>query len=221
MRIVTEPEAKAILARAGVPVPPGAAAGSPEEALEVARGIGYPVVLKAVSPDIVHKTDAGAVVLNIPNPDALAEAYHQLTARLRTEPAMRLTAVLVECMMPPGTELIVGARQDSQFGPVVVVGLGGIYVEVLRDVACRVAPLDRTDAREMWQELKGAPLLTGARGRPRLDTDALEDLLLAVSRLAVDRPQMVELDLNPVLLYTSEVVAVDARMILYESEGLP
>jgi acyl-CoA synthetase (NDP forming) len=214
MRVLSEPEAKRILSQAGVCVPPGAVSGSLEEALDVAREVGYPIVLKAVSPDILHKTEAGAVVLNLSGPEALAEAYRRLIDRLRARPVVNFAEVLVERMMPSGTEMIIGARRDPQFGPVIMVGSGGIFVEVLRDVACRVAPVDRTDAKEMWQELRAAPILTGARGQEPLDTDSLEELLVTVSRLATNHGGLIEMDLNPVLLYPTGVVVVDARILV-------
>lgn len=215
-----ERESKALLAHCGIPVAKGKAAADPEQALQAARDIGYPVVLKADAPRIRHKTEAGAVRLNITGDDELAAAFEAVTTGARQHsPGAEIRGVLVEEMLPPGTEMIVGALRDPVFGPTVMVGLGGIFVEALEDVAFRVAPITRRDARDMLAELKGGRILQGLRGRPAADIDAVIDVLLKVSALAVDfQDEIAEIDINPLLVYPvgQGVRAADALVVKKE-----
>jgi acyl-CoA synthetase (NDP forming) len=192
-----------------------------EEAIRAAEELGGPVALKIESPAIRHKTEIGALRLDVRAPDEVGQAYDELSARARAHaPQVEILGVLVQEMIRDGTEVVVGVHQDPQFGPVVMVGLGGIFVEVLGDVAFRAAPLGREDAEEMLGELRGRRLLEGARGRPPADVPALIDVLLAVSRLAVDGDgQVAELDINPLLLLPRGrgAVAVDALTVLAEA----
>jgi acetyltransferase len=193
--------ARPVLEAYGLTLTRARLAAGREEAAAAARELGYPVGLKVVSSDILHKTDVGGVAGAIANEAALIDAYDRLLGRVRRlAPRARLAGVEVVEWVPGGVEMVVGMTRDPQFGPVVMAGLGGIFVEVLADVAFRVAPLGADDAREMLRELKGYPILAGVRGRPGADVAALEEVILRVARLAVDLPEVVELDLNPVLV---------------------
>ncbi|MFQ5846964.1 MAG: acetate--CoA ligase family protein [Candidatus Methylomirabilales bacterium] len=213
-RNLLEPEAYELLAYYDVSVPPHRYVTSAEEAEAAAADIGYPVVAKIVSPDIVHKTEAGGVLLNLNDGAQIREAYQEITTRARQGSAA-VHGVLISRMAPPGTEVIVGLTQDSQFGPVVMFGLGGAFVEVYQDVSFRLVPLTKRDAAAMIQEVKALPILQGVRGgRPR-DLRALTDLLLKVSQIAEENLEIAEMDLNPVLVYEKGLSVVDARVLLH------
>jgi len=214
-RWLPEPEALRLLATYDLPVIPHRLARSADEAAAAAQDLGGPVALKIVSADILHKSDVGGVVLNVPTPAEAAGAYTAILNRL-TPPASRLTihGVLVARMAAPGTEVILGMLRDPQFGPAVMAGLGGIFVELYKDVAFRLPPLTPATARAMWMELKAAPLLTGYRGQPPRDLDALATCACAVARIAADHPEIHEMDLNPVLAYERGCVIVDAKILV-------
>jgi acetate---CoA ligase (ADP-forming) len=199
---VAEHEAKSVLARYGIPVTAEALAKSAREAAAIARRIGYPVALKVQSPDIPHKTEAGAVRLAISDEAGLARAYDEVLANARAyAPEAAIEGVLVQEMVTGGTEAILGVTNDPLFGPAVMFGLGGIFAEVLKDVAFRLAPVTPSVARGMIAEIKGYPVLAGARGRPPADVDALADAIVRLSALAVDlRGQVAELDVNPLFV---------------------
>ena len=211
-----EPEAKALLRPYGIPFPREIHADSEDAAVAAAAEIGGPVVLKIVSEDVVHKSDAGGVRIGLSGPAAVRDAHRGILDSVRRHaPDARIQGMLVVEMAPEnGEECIIGGLRDPVFGPVVMFGLGGIFVEVLRDVVFRVAPLDGRDAEEMIDEIAGAPLLRGVRGRPPLDRAALKDALLQVSRLLCEHPEIAELDLNPVRLYPKGLLALDARVRL-------
>lgn len=214
-RWLPEPEALRLLATYDLPVIPHRLARSADEAAAAAQDLGGPVALKIVSADILHKSDVGGVVLNVPTPAEAAAAYTAILNRL-TPHASRLTihGVLVARMAAPGTEVILGMLRDPQFGPAVMAGLGGIFVELYKDVAFRLPPLTPAAARAMWMELKAAPLLTGYRGQPPRDLDALATCACAVARIAADHPEIHEMDLNPVLAYERGCVIVDAKILV-------
>jgi acyl-CoA synthetase (NDP forming) len=199
---VAEYRAKRILARYGIPVTREELATSREEALAAARRIGYPVALKVQSPDISHKTEAGAVRLGIANEEELAAAYEAVLASARAhDERARIEGVLVQEMVSGGVEAILGVTNDPLFGPAVMFGLGGIFTEVLRDVSFRIAPVSASAAREMIEEIRGYPLLAGARGRPRADCAALAEAIVRLSALALDlRDALAELDVNPLFV---------------------
>jgi len=211
-----EPEAKTVCAEYGIPVPRFRVAASPEEAVEFAEEIGYPVVLKVVSPDVIHKSDVGGVLLNVMDADGVREGFKRILDTVRGHvPEARILGVLVEEMAPKGiTEVIVGAIKDPQFGPTLMFGLGGVFVEVLRDVTFRVAPIDEEEAREMIKEIRAYPILTGYRGQPPADLDAIVRILVGASRLVMDHPEVKEMDLNPIIVYAEGAKTVDARIIL-------
>ncbi len=218
--LLTEVEAKALLGSAGVAVAPAKLAQTREEAAALAREIGFPVVLKICSPDVVHKSDTGGVKLNLRSVEEVQTAFDAITTSIReAEPSAVIDGVSVQPMAKPGVEVIVGLTTDPQFGQTLMFGLGGVAVEVLKDVAFRLAPLTQSDASSMIREIRSLPLLTGHRSQPAVDLAALERLLLQVSALAIAHPEIKELDLNPVFAYPDSCVAVDARIALH-AEGV-
>lgn len=215
---LTELEAKILVGDAGIPVTVPHLATSPQQATSLAQEIGFPVVLKVESPDIVHKSDVGGVVLSIDSPDQVSVAFASIMDSVTREaPNATVRGISVQRMAPPGIEVIIGVSTDPQFGHVVMFGLGGILVEMLRDVSFRVVPITSRDAHQMVREVKGYRLLQGFRGQPPADLDALREALVGVSRLVEENPEIMEMDLNPVLAYPDGIVAVDARTILSPS----
>jgi acetate---CoA ligase (ADP-forming) len=215
--VLTEAEAKALLARYGVPLPPEALVTNADEAVAAAAHIGGPVALKVQSPDITHKTEAGAVALGVAGEAAVREAYQRVLASGQSaHPDANIHGVLVQAMAPPGQEMILGVTRDQTFGPVLMVGLGGIHVEVLRDTAFAPVPIGREEALSLLGELKGAPLLDGVRGAPPADRAALAELIATLSRFAADHADLIEeIDLNPVIVHPQDqgLSVVDALII--------
>jgi len=211
-----EPEAKAICAEYGIPVPRGRVAKTADEAVKIAEEIGYPVVLKIVSPDVLHKSDVGGVLLNVSDADGVREGFKRILDTVRSHvPNARVLGILVEEMAPKGVaEVIVGAIKDLQFGPTLMFGLGGVFVEILKDVTFRIAPIEERDAYEMISEIKAYPILKGYRGQPPADVDAIARILLSASKLVVEHPEVKEMDLNPIIVYEKGARTVDARIIL-------
>lgn len=210
-------EALSLIAAKGLDCTAFALAESPGSASEIAQKQGFPVALKVSSPDIVHKSDAGGVQLNLDTPEAVEKAYGELLARVKNScPQAKIDGVLVNKMAPAGQEVIIGMNRDPQFGPIMLFGLGGVLVEIFRDVALHHPPLSREDALEMIQQIKGYPVLAGYRGQPPVDTNALADCLLAVAQLAEENPKIVEIDLNPVFAYPQGALVADARIIMKE-----
>jgi acyl-CoA synthetase (NDP forming) len=213
-------EARQICRLHGIPVPESYIAKNVEEAVKMGSQIGFPLALKVVSPQILHKTDVGGVALNIDSEDVLRDAYQKLITKVaRNKPEAQILGVLVEKMMPPATEVIVGGIRDSQFGPAVMFGMGGIFAEVYEDVAFRVAPLDKMDALSLMNEIKGSKILKGFRGEPAADTDAIIKVLLNVSGLMTEHNSISQLDLNPVIVYSDSACAVDSRIIMEQHKG--
>ena len=172
-----------------------------EEAIAAAQKIGYPVVMKIVSPDILHKTDVGGVRLGIENDQQVEEAFFEITAQSQQySPHAAILGVSVQEMVKGGKEVILGMSKDVQFGPLIMFGLGGIYVEVLKDVSFRIAPLSVEDADQMIREINAYPLLRGTRGEKPTDIAALSESLLRLSQLVTDNPEILELDINPLLV---------------------
>ena len=199
----------------GIPVTVFKVALNEDEAVKCADEIGYPVVLKIVSPDIIHKSDAGGVIVNLKNSAEVSEAYRKILENVGKYNAnAKIVGVLVQEMAPQSTETIVGAIKDPQFGQTLMFGLGGIFVEIFKDVSFRIAPITPDDAKEMITELKAYPLLKGFRNTPPADIDALVNILCNTSRLVMDHPEIKELDLNPVIAYQKGAKTVDARIIL-------
>ena len=215
--VLPEHTARGLLEAYGIRFPPAALATTVDEAVGAACRIGYPVVLKVQSSEIVHKTDVGGVALGIASASALRSAWERVERSVRTAaPAARIEGLEVEAQVPPGKEVLVGIQRDPSFGPIVVFGMGGIYVEALRDVSFRLAPMRPLSAQHMIREVRGYRLLQGIRGEPPSDLEALAEVIERVSQLAVDRPEIVELDLNPLIVGAvgSGAVAVDARIVL-------
>lgn len=213
--LLTEIESKELLKAAKIPVVETKLATSKTEAVELARKMGFPVVMKIVSPDVVHKSDAGGVKLNIQNATQVGRAYSEILAGVKKHyPKAKIVGITVQKMAKQGIEVIIGMTKDAQFGPVIMFGLGGILVEVLKDVSFRIVPMTRRDAAEMITEIKGFPILKGYRGQDPADVPFLEELIVKVSDFVDKNPEIKELDLNPVFAYKSGALAVDARIIL-------
>ena len=215
--LLSEVESKQLLEEAGIPVVTTRLATSREEAVRIAEEIGLPAVLKVISPDITHKSDVGGVKIGLETADQVSSAYDSIMSSSRAAaPTASIEGVSVQSMAEPGVEVIVGATRDPQFGHVVMFGLGGVLVEMLRDVSMRLVPVEQRDARAMIREIKGLPLLQGYRQYPPCDLDSLEEVILGLSRFLEEHPEVRELDLNPVLCYPKGLVAVDARVVLEE-----
>jgi len=213
--ILTEFESKKILKQIGIPVVETKLAKTQKEAVSFSQKIGFPVALKIISPDVIHKTDSGGVKLGLKNVSEVRKAYHEILEAVRKQyPDAVIHGVSVQKMVRPGTEVIIGTSKDPQFGPVIMFGLGGIFVEVLKDVAFRIIPIDRRDAQEMVKEIKGYPLLQGYRGKEPANITVLVEMILKISNLIHKNPQIKGLELNPIFAYKDSAVAVDARIIL-------
>jgi acyl-CoA synthetase (NDP forming) len=213
--VLTEIESKELIAAIGIPVVEARLATTKAEAVACSRDIGFPVVLKVVSPDIIHKSDAGGVVLGLKNESQVRSAYAKVMATAqRANPGARIHGVSVQRMAQPGAEVIVGMFKDAQFGPVLMFGLGGVFVEILKDVAFGIVPVLPRDASRMINEIKGAALLRGYRGQAPADLAALEAILLRLSDFVERTPEIKEVDLNPIFAFRDGAVAVDARVIL-------
>ncbi len=216
-RHLWEDEAKYLCSLYGIPVAKSKVAKSEEEALKLAHEIGYPIVMKIVSPDILHKSDVGGVVVGVKDDDELIKSYRQIMDNVKKRvPNARIMGILIQECAPQGLEVIVGAVKDPFFGHAVMFGLGGIFVEVLKDVTFRITPISREEAEEMVREIKAYPVLEGVRGVSPRDIDALIDIITKVSKLLEYHPEIVEMDLNPIMLYEKGKGAkvIDARILL-------
>ncbi len=215
---IGDAESREILQAYGLPIPASELAGDEQQAARIAQQLGYPVALKIASPDILHKTDVGGVKLNLNSADEVRDAFELLVYRAkRYLPEARIWGCLVQKMAPSGgLEVLVGMNRDPQFGPLVTFGLGGIYVEILRDVTFRVAPFSIQEAWQMLDEIRAAPLLDGVRGRAAFDKAALVDALQRVGQLVQDFPEIAELDINPLMVYPERegIIAIDMRLVL-------
>jgi acyl-CoA synthetase (NDP forming) len=210
-----ENEAKNVCIEYDIPVTQLKIAKSAEEAEKYSKEIGYPVVFKILSPDVIHKFDVGGVILGINSQEEAKIAYNQILENVKThKPDAKIYGILVQEMAPPATEVIVGAIKDPQFGPTIMFGLGGTFVEVMKDVSFRIAPITEEDAKEMITEIKAYPILQGFRGQSPRDLKEIIKILLNTSRLVMDHIEIKELDLNPVMVYSKGAKTVDARIIL-------
>lgn len=210
-------EARAILEAYQIPLPPSAVARTADEAVQYAEEFGYPVVLKIASPDILHKTDIGGVKLNLNSDSDVRDAFDLIMYRAaRHMPNATLWGCQVQKMVKRGREVIIGVNRDPQFGPLIMVGLGGVYVEAFKDVTFRVAPIDRREAMEMLTEIKSYTLLRGVRGEKPADLEGVVDTLVRISQLVTDFPEIVELDINPLLVYPvgEGVLGLDMRLAM-------
>ncbi len=193
---------------------------TPEEAAEKAEKIGFPVVLKIVSPEISHKSDVGGVIVGVTNKEEALQAAKKILENVsKHAPKARITGLLVQKMAPKGLEVIIGGLRDNIFGPVVMFGLGGIFVEVLKDVSFRIAPITVEDALEMMSEIRSAKLLEGYRGQPPANKEELARIITAVASLLEENPEVSSIDLNPVIAYPDKALVVDARIILSETSS--
>lgn len=210
-----DPEAKRICREYDIPTPPFRTVTSLQAALSASRHLGFPVALKAVSPDIVHKTEAGCVTLDIKSSSQLGFAYRKIlkNARRHSRDETHL-AMLVEKMVPPGIEVIIGGLKDPQFGHALMFGLGGTFVEVFEDISFRIIPLKARDAVQMIKEVKAYRILRGYRGQPAADEKSLVRVLLSSSRLLEEHPEISQMDLNPAIAYQKGITVVDARISL-------
>jgi acetate---CoA ligase (ADP-forming) len=214
---LTEFQGKALLAMLGIAVPAGALARDPDNAREIAKQVGYPVVLKAQAAALAHKSDAGGVVLNIANDPALMRAWDGIAADVRkSQPGLPLDGMLVEAMAPPGLELVVGARREKSWGPILTVGLGGIWIEALHDIRILPAAIDRDGIIDELQKLKGAALLRGGRGTPAADLDAVADCVLRLGALIRGDARITEIEINPLRVYPKGALALDVLMHVAE-----
>ena len=213
--ILTEFESKRILKQAGIPVVETRLAKTQREAVSLSRKMGFPVALKIASPDVIHKSDSGGVKLSLNNAAEVKKGYDEILKKVKKQyPQAAVHGISVQKMARPGTEVIIGTSQDSQFGHVIMFGLGGIFVEILKDVSFRVIPVEARDAQEMIQEIKGYPLLKGYRGKEPASITALVEIILKISKFIEQNSQVKELDLNPIFAYRDKAVAVDARIVL-------
>jgi len=213
--VLTEFESKELLRKAGIPVIETKLVKSKQEAISVSKELGFPVVLKIASPDVVHKSDSGGVKLGIANATQAGKAYSEIMLSIKQRyPSAIIHGLTVQKMAPPGIQVIVGMNKDPQFGPVLMFGLGGILVELLKDVSFRIVPVTKRDAAEMIREIKGYPLLEGYRGQEPANIDALQDIIVRVSQFVERTPEIKELDLNPIFAYRDKAVSVDARIVL-------
>lgn len=217
-----EHESKKIINAYGIQSSKEFVVNSADEAANAAKKIGYPVVCKIVSPDILHKTDAGGIKLNLQDDATVKQAYEEILKNAKAYKAdANIIGINVQEMAKSGiTEVIVGLTTDPQFGPALMFGLGGIFVEIYKDVSFRVCPITDYDAREMIEEIKAFPILDGFRGRPKADVAKLIDILLKSSKLAIDFPEIDQMDLNPIIVYEKGkgCAVVDARIILKEKK---
>ncbi len=214
-RSLLETEAKELLKEYGIPVPDFKLIKNEEEIDGLAKEINFPIVMKIVSPNIIHKTDAGGVKVNIKDETEARLAYQEIIFKAKKyNKEARIEGVIVYSMVPQETEIIIGMMKDPHFGPVAMFGMGGIYVEVLKDVSFRIIPLEKRDAQEMITEIKAYEILKGIRGNPPRDIQAIEEVLMKVSQLTMENPEINEIDLNPIFIFEKGLQVVDARMIL-------
>ena len=215
---IGDAEAWDVLKAYGLSIPRSVLAKTPQEAVEIAGDLGYPVVLKIASPDILHKTDVGGVKIGLESPDQVRDAYELMIYRTeRFLPEAHIWGCQVQEMAPPGgLEVLIGMNRDPQFGPLVTFGLGGIYVEVLKDVTFRIAPFTRLEAQAMLEEIRSKALLEGVRGKPPIDKGAIVDTLLRMGQLVQEFPEIAEFDINPLIVYPKGqgAIAIDMRLVL-------
>lgn len=214
-RNLTEAEAYELLSKHGISVPKYMVTSSLEESLEKAKSLGFPLVMKVISPDIIHKTEIGGVMLNIKNGPQVRESYQKMIDSVeKKRPEAKINGVLLYKQVPSGVEVIVGMTRDLQFGPTVMFGLGGIFTEILQDVSFGICPVTRIDIEEMINETKGIKVLKGYREQPGCDIDAIIDIIMNISNIAMNYSVIREIDLNPIMVYEKGAVAVDAKILL-------
>lgn len=214
-KVLVEPEAKEVLRLASFPVPRSKAVKDVAGAIDAAREIGFPVALKLISPDIIHKSDAGGVFLNIMNEKEIEEKWSEIILGIADDyPTALIEGFLIEEMVKKGAEVIIGCVRDEQFGPAVMFGIGGVTVELMKDVSFRLAPITREEAFEMMGEVKGFPILTGYRGQTVKDLDAIADALIKLGDIVGRVEGIKEFEINPLIVHERGAVAADARAVL-------
>jgi acetyltransferase len=219
-RILVETEVREILKAYGLPMSNFKLVKNKREAVKVANEIGYPVAMKIVSPNIIHKSDAGCVKLNLKNKDDVVKAFTEIIDNaLMYDKRAEIYGVIITPMEDKGTEIIIGVTNDPVFGHTHMFGLGGIFVEVLKDLSFRVGPLGKSDAYEMVKEIRGYPILKGIRGEKAKDIDAIVDIMLKISSLVSENEVISELDLNPIFVFEKGASIVDARLMLSGDES--
>ncbi len=211
---LSEYQSKQLLSKYGIPVTKETLAEDKDSAIDAAKKLGFPVVLKACSPALTHKTERNLIALKLRDEKEVAQAYDDIMGRLDGE---KIDGVLVQEMVSGARELVVGLTRDEQFGPCAMLGLGGIFVEILKQVTFRIAPLEKRDALEMMDELPGKKIFDAFRGEDPVDRDALADILVAVGAIGLEHDEVKEIDINPLIICGSKPVAVDALVILGES----
>ena len=214
-KFLFEHEAKLLCSLYGVPITKIEVAKTEDAAVAAAKKIGFPIVLKIVSAQVLHKSDAGGVVVGVNDEKGIREGYQKIISNIKKNvPTAVIDGILVQEMAPKGTEIIIGSTVDATFGPTVMFGLGGIFVEILKDVSFRLVPISKEDAWEMLDEIKAKKMLDGPRGTAKADKETIVATLLAVSKMLMECPEIKELDMNPILVYEKGARAVDARVIL-------
>ena len=214
-RSLLETEAKELLREYEIPVPDFKLIKSEDEIIGLTKEINFPIAMKIVSPDIIHKTDAGGVKINIKDEKEAKLAYQEIISKAKEyNKNAKIFGVIAYAMVPQGTEIIIGMMKDPHFGPVIMFGLGGIFVEILKDISFRILPIEERDAREMINEIKGFEMLKGVRGEGPKGIKAIKNLLLKISQLALENPEINEIDLNPIFVFENGIQVVDVRMIL-------
>jgi len=214
-KFLMEHEAKEVLKAYNIPVTREKVAADINDAVEAAEEIGFPVVLKVYSPDIIHKSDVGGVIVGLETPSEVIDAYKKITENVKANmPEARILGVLVQEMAPRGYEVIVGAIRDVQFGPAVMFGLGGLFTEVFKDVSFRLAPLNREEALEMMREVRSFKILEGFRGQKPANLDSIAEVIIRVGEVIIDLSEVAEIDINPLVVNDRGSIAVDARIIL-------
>ena len=219
-RHLTEAEAYELLSAYGFTAPAWRVVGSAEEAVEAASELGYPVALKLSSPAVLHKSDVGGVELALTGPESVEAAFGQIRDRVANAiPDADEAGILVVPMAKPGLEVILGMTRDEQFGPAVMFGLGGVWVELLEDITFRLVPVAEAEARRMLTEIKGAPLLASYRGAPPRDVEALVRRILGLSELVEAHPSIASIDINPLVVYEEGTLVVDAKVLIEGAEA--
>ncbi|NOR85915.1 acetyl-CoA synthetase [archaeon] len=212
MKKYSEYDSRKLLEKYKIPIPEGILAKNGQDAVLAANKVGYPCIMKIISPDILHKSDVGGVVINILNETQARDAFLKIISSAKKQkPDAKIDGVLIEKIVI-GKECIVGASRDPQFGSILMFGLGGIFVEVLKDVTFRLIPIEKKDAHDMIREIKAYPILEGIRGEPPVDISAIEKTLLKVSKM-VQKEKITELDINPLIVNKDGVICADCRMI--------
>ncbi len=212
--VLTYEESRKIIDLVGLPLNKMALATNAEETIEKAKEVGYPIALKIISEDVIHKSDAGGVKIGIKSDEELKKSYEDMMINIKKHyPTAKIDGVSIEEMVK-GTEILIGSMTDTQFGKMIVLGIGGIFTEIYKDVTFRLIPITKEDVKEMMSEIKGKKIFEGFRGLPQVKTEELTNLMLKISKLVEENPIIKEMDLNPVVATEKGLITIDARIIL-------